>query len=69
MRDQMTGNDGTATAALLLSALLQAWEPSSEDIAWLAKEIALRADGWAELAGSLVDDEESALSFDPRWHD
>ena len=69
MRDRTTGNDDTAIAGLLLSAQLQEWAPSHQDIAWLVEQIALRADDWARLAHAVVDEEESALCFDPRCHD
>jgi hypothetical protein len=68
MRDGTTGNDDTANAMLLLSAQLP-WAPSPEDIAWLVEQITQRADDWARLAHTVVDDDESALGFDPRWHD
>jgi hypothetical protein len=69
MRDRTTGNGGTATADLVLSAQLREWSPSHQDIAWLVEQITLRADDWARLAHAVVDDEEPALCFDPRWHD
>lgn len=69
MRGRTTGNDDTATAGLLLSAQLQEWAPSRQDIAWLVEQIALRADDWARLAHAVVDEEESALCSDPRCHD
>jgi hypothetical protein len=67
MRDRTTQNDALAAAGL--SSHLQAFEPSPEDMAWLAEQIARCARDWATLADAGVDDQPSALYFDPRWHD
>jgi hypothetical protein len=67
MPDRTTRNDATATTGL--SFQLQAGEPFPEDTAWLTEQLAVRSRDWATLADASIQDQPSALDFDPRWHD